>query len=207
MSGVFLHNHVPMKMQNFNASSCIENSGCKSGDPKTCLEICCAMSACSLTCKSEIPGKKPPMQLPADWVCYGTLSRWTNCTKAVEEPSEARQVRDRGQPEEHHPDPTSSSLIADNPMDGTTEFLEETWHCFYEHQVMLMFSSSSSVKLTQHTWDAKEAHCTSACLSKSHQEGSKTARIHTQCSVEDSNFAFVGYTTYSKLISFPPPLK
>lgn len=91
----------------------------------------------------------------------------TNCSRAVEEHCQVRQVRDRGKPEEHHPDPTSSSLTAqDNPMDGTTEFLEETWYCFYEHQVVLMFSSSP-VKLRQHIWDAKEAHCTAACLSKS----------------------------------------
>lgn len=63
--------------------------------------------------------------------------------------------------------PSWPNIIADNSMDGTTEFLEETWHCFYEHQVMLMFSSSS-VKLPQHTWDAKEVHCMAACLSKSH---------------------------------------
>lgn len=91
-------------------------------------------------------------------------------------------------------------------MDGTSEFLEETWHCFYEYQVVLMFISSS-IKLRQHIWDAKEAHCTAACLSKPHQEGSKTARIHIQCSVEDSNFAFMAYTKYSKQIPFPPPLK
>lgn len=70
----FAKTTYPMKKQNFSASICIKNSGCKSGHPKICLEICCERSACSLASKSESPCRKPPVQVPADWVCHHILS-------------------------------------------------------------------------------------------------------------------------------------
>lgn len=75
-----------------------------------------------LICKAEIPQRKPAMQLPTDWVCHRTLSKWTNSIRAVERHCQARQVRGGGQPWEHQPDPTSPCSIVDRqfPMDGTT---------------------------------------------------------------------------------------
>lgn len=197
---IFAKTSYPKNMQNFNTSSCLR-----------------IMDANQETSK---PAWKYVVQgLPAGWLgsqkfytenpLCSSLQIGSVITPFPDEQTghcQASQVRDRGQPEEHHPEPTSLSHIVDNAMDGTTEYLEETWYCFCEHQAVLMFISSS-VKLRQHIWDAEEALCAAACLSKTHQEGSKSDRIHIQCSVEDSNFSFVGNTKYSKQIPLPPPLK
>lgn len=153
----------------------------------------------SLICKAEIPHRKLPMQFPTDWVCRCTFSKWKNSTRAVEGHCQARQVRGR------EPHTTPPSPIVDRQFLWMGQL--NSWK-----NLILFFmnirSFCSSVKLRQHTQDAKEITLYS-CLRQQVPQGEQKniAKTHIQCSLKDSSFVFGDYTKYSKLIPFPPPLK